>query len=609
MEKTLKILMLEDSIIDAEIIQQFLLKAKPNCEFKLVMTEEAYLEALDQYGPDLILSDNTLPQFSATEALKIFNQRSLSIPFILVTGTVSEEFAAGIIKLGADDYILKDRLVRLPAAIDAALKQRRFENEKLEAQRNLTQSEEKYRTLFFQSPLPKWIYDHDTLRFLDVNEAAIQLYGYSREEFLNMTIKDIRPEEDIELLLNDVKKVVAGAETRRGQWRHRKKNGELIIVETMAHSFDYLNRKTRMVVAIDITEKIKAEQDLRESEIKLKEAQAIAHVGNWEIDLAHDIHSWSDELYRIYGLEKTEVKPSIELFLSFIHPDDAAMAQSLVREALQNFKDSKIDFRFILKDGKKRYGHIEWRFESDKKGKPVRLFGIMQDITEQKEGEENLKMLEKKISEQKIQEQKKIARAMIKAQEEEKNRIGQELHDNITQILAGTKMYLSSAGKKNEELKELIKYPLQLIDSSIEELRLLSRKQVTPLKNIDLEELVRELLSNLDQHATPRMNFSYAVSGEFHSDDLKLSMYRIIQEQINNILKHAEAKNVNISIKTQGKAIIINIVDDGRGFDISNKRKGIGISNIMNRVETFNGEVEIESSPGNGCKLMVSIPC
>jgi signal transduction histidine kinase len=93
------------------------------------------------------------------------------------------------------------------------------------------------------------------------------------------------------------------------------------------------------------------------------------------------------------------------------------------------------------------------------------------------------------------------------------------------------------------------------------------------------------------------------------NDDLKLNIYRIIQEQTNNIIKHSSAQNVTITIEELNNMINMKVTDDGKGFDITKERSGIGISNIINRVETFNGKFKIESSVGNGCKIWVSLPC
>lgn len=237
-------------------------------------------------------------------------------------------------------------------------------------------------------------------------------------------------------------------------------------------------------------------------------------------------------------------------------------------------------------------------------GSDGQLFGIMMaalDITEKK-------LLEQELLDQKVQEQKKITRAMIKAQEKERNRIGQELHDNVNQILVGTKMFLTSAGKKDAKVLELIKYPLELIDSTIREIRALSTTQVTPLRNIDLQELIQSLLNDLVKNTSVVTDFTYTVPADILDDDLKLNIYRIIQEQINNIIKHAHPKNVRIAVDAEDNAINISVTDDGKGFDTAKKRKGIGISNMINRVESFNGQVSIESSPGKGCRINISIP-
>jgi signal transduction histidine kinase len=230
------------------------------------------------------------------------------------------------------------------------------------------------------------------------------------------------------------------------------------------------------------------------------------------------------------------------------------------------------------------------------------------DVTQRTKNERVLRAMESEISNQKIQEQKKIARAILTAQEKERNHIGQELHDNISQILATSKLYLSSACEGNESLKELVKYPSELIDSSIQEIRLLSSRHVTPLKDVDLQELVQSLLDRLRENTSIHTLFTYDIAERELTDDLKLNIYRIIQEQINNIVKYAAAGNVHITIEAKPASLHIELLDDGAGFDPTRKRSGIGLSNMMNRIESFNGQMILESSVGMGCSIQIDIP-
>lgn len=139
--------MLEDSVADTEIIQRLLRKENVVADYHVAANKKAYVQALNEFNPDVILADNSLYQFDAMEALDTCRIKCIDIPFILVTGTVSDEFAASIIKKGADDYILKDRLTRLPAAIEGALKQRKAEREKREAWEKLMQMNTRLREL------------------------------------------------------------------------------------------------------------------------------------------------------------------------------------------------------------------------------------------------------------------------------------------------------------------------------------------------------------------------------------------------------------------------------------------------------------------------------
>jgi PAS domain S-box-containing protein len=599
MNKTLKILFLEDNAADAEIIQHLLSKSHLKYEIRHATNKEIFREALLEFHPDIILSDHALPQFNSIEAIAMARQKYPGIPFIIVTGTVSEEeFAANIMRSGADDFILKDRLRRLPAAIETTLRLRQIELERLEGIEKLKLSEEKYRTLFLKSPLPNWIYDCETLRFLDVNDAAVLQYGYSREDFLNMTIRDIRPEEDLELFSNFLKTIKPEKDSREVIWRHVKKNGQVITVETTTHAMAFDNRNARIVISHDITARIEAEEKIVQSEMNLKTIFENTSEGFLLLDKFAVIRAFNKKAgnYALFSEEKdVQVGQSI---YDCIERSRRSFFREIIKKAL-NGENSQYERAYNMEDG-----NIVW---IDFCVMPVIETGQVNGICITGRNVTEKKILEKQMLDQKVQEQKKIARAIITAQEKERNRLGQELHDNINQLLASIKLYLGVAMKETK-LKELISYPIELTDSAMNEIRILSSKLVTPLKNINLKELIQSNLNDLNKNTTIKTIFNYDLEGPGISSDLKLNIYRIVQEQLNNIIKHARATNVTVSVHLQNDSIDIAIWDDGIGFDTSKKKNGIGISNMMNRAESFNGQVKIESSPGKGCRVAITIP-
>jgi PAS domain S-box-containing protein len=599
MKETLKILMLEDSSTDAELIQQALLRSKPGCEFKLVMNREDYLEGLDQFEPNLILSDNTLPQFNATEALQLFVQRNLPIPFILVTGTVSEEFAAGVIKAGADDYILKDRLTRLPAAIDAALQKKKTEAA-------IHQSEET-RRLIMNASLDA-IVCFDKAGLITVwNMQAERMFGWKEQEVMGKNLVNfIIPEQYRKGHINGFSPYNLTGEARvlnkAIELSARDKKGkefpvELAIVHVEQNTADFYCAFIR-----DITERKKAEEKIKfNSDLLNTVGQAVIAT-----DVKGAVIYWNSAAEKIYGWT---VEEAMGQLITDITPTQQNREEALaIMEELAKGNFWSGEFAVQRKDGAVFPAFVTTSPVHDQQGNLTAIIGVSADMSEMKKTEETLKEMERKMLNQKIQEQKKISRAIIKAQEEEKNYIGKELHDNISQILASTKMFLSSAAKKNESIREIIKYPIELINSSIDEIRLLSHKQVTPLKNINLEEMLQNLVNALDKNSSLKVSFTYSAKDKLLSDELKLNIYRIVQEQMNNIIKHAQASNVTIEVKTDGNNICVHVTDDGKGFKLGDKRNGIGISNMMNRIESYNGRMQIKTSPGNGVKIKVTIP-
>jgi len=248
----------------------------------------------------------------------------------------------------------------------------------------LVQSEKRYRYLFENNPMPIWIIDLNTFKFLEVNEMAILQYGYSREEFLSMTAVDIRPNEEKEHFKKSGHAFeINSTNYNRGIWNHLKKDGTIIQAEIVAYDVIYEGAPAQFILSNDVTEREKAEENLKQSESRLKEAQKIAQIGSWELNFATNIALWSDEACRIYGLSLEENKQTYESWVSFIHPEDLDYVMTATNESQKTLSDTDMNHRIILKDGTIKHINSKSKFEFDQNGKPVGLYGIAHDVTEQ----------------------------------------------------------------------------------------------------------------------------------------------------------------------------------------------------------------------------------
>jgi PAS domain S-box-containing protein len=274
MNKTLRVLSIEDSEDDAMLLLVELQRGGYQVEFKRVETASAMKEALSNQVWDIIISDYALPTFSAPGALAILKETELDLPFIIMSGTIGEESAVAALLAGAHDFLLKGHPARLIPVIERELREAQVRRAKKEAEAALRDSEARYRLLFESNPLPLWVYDVETLAFLAVNTAAIRHYGYSRDEFLNMTIKDIRPAEDVPALLEEISQLTVGLGAVQ-VWRHRKKDMTIIDVEITAHDIEFGARPARLVLSNDITERKRAEENLQRYNQRLQTLHAV----------------------------------------------------------------------------------------------------------------------------------------------------------------------------------------------------------------------------------------------------------------------------------------------------------------------------------------------
>lgn len=223
------------------------------------------------------------------------------------------------------------------------------------------------------------------------------------------------------------------------------------------------------------------------------------------------------------------------------------------------------------------------------------------------------KRAEEKLLKQELDKQKLIAQAMVDAQEKERAEIGKELHDNINQILSTTKLYLELAKNDNNQRMNLINRSAGNIHNAIHEIRNISRSLVpSSIGDLGLQDSIADFMESIQ--TTKAIHVEFYTAGEIDvqlSGKAKLMLFRIIQEQVNNVLKHSGARNliIELILADADKSIELSITDDGKGFNPDKvRKKGLGLSNIRSRAELFGGKVNIQSAPGRGCKLRVQIP-
>ena len=231
------------------------------------------------------------------------------------------------------------------------------------------------------------------------------------------------------------------------------------------------------------------------------------------------------------------------------------------------------------------------------------MIGTMQDVTEQV-------MLQKRLEFEKEQNQKAILQTAIESQEKERNEIGRELHDNVNQILAAANIHLGLVRfGSHERSLELVKEGQSLIMKAVDEIRKLTHHIVSShIDDVGVIVAIENLTEEINSLLAFKIEFCHNIKEDIIPYAVGLTVFRIIQEQLNNIMKYASASNVSISLNIMEDQLVLNINDDGVGTAFAEIKKGIGLSNIKNRTAAYNGKVNFETSPGNGFTVNAQLP-
>lgn len=555
--------------------------------------------------PDLVISDVNMPVVDGIELCRRLRAEGGTrlLPIMLVSAErIGSVNAVNGLRAGADDYLEAPYdPIRMIAKVARLL-------ERKQGEEALRVSEARYRLLFENNPLPMWVYDSQTLGFLDVNEAAVREYGYSRAEFLRMTIKDIRPPEEVPALLEALKRREAGLDTS-GVWRHRKRDGTVFDAEVATHTILFEGSPAVIVLSNNVTERRRAEERLKDSERQLAEAQHLARVGNWEWDIPTNTVVWSDELYRIFGLKPQAFGATYESFLERLHPDDRQRVSAVIEQAVASAGSFSHHHRVVLPDGRVRILHTRGAaVATGEDGRPVRMFGTAQDVTERREAEGQLKKSNEQL--------RALSVRLQMAREEESIHIAREIHDELGGALTGLKMDLFSMSKRLSEqsraaVQQNLQSALELIDETIGKVRNISTKlRPSVLDDLGLAAAIEWQTREFQKRTEIQCRIISLEETITLSPEKSTAVFRIFQEILTNVARHSQASLVEVRMEERGGSLILEVSDNGKGIRQSEitEVKSLGLLGMRERALIFGGQVDVVGVVGKGTTVTARIP-
>lgn len=442
-------------------------------------------------------------------------------------------------------------------------------------------------------------------------------------------LRRIHPDDRVQA--NEVLKhaIKSGSLVYQGEYRIvRPIDGQIRWIYARADIDRNAEEKTiRLVGAhIDVTERKQVEQQLQKFNVHLE--QEVAERTKDVKDNAHFIEKLTvaspDNLFvmnihtkeivytnrspaEVLGYTRAQRQKMENEFLDIVHPEDFPYFIAHI-DNMVTAKDGEvrlIEYHVLDADGKVRWMHDRNAvFKRDATGKVIEKIGVTHEVTDQKNSQEEVIRL-------RLLQQKELLDAVLKSQERERERIGEALHNGIGQLLYAAQIKCDLLSESAEPIAKILKELTDILNEAISETRNISFELIpTVLKDFGLAVAIKTLLQRI-AHPGLRIQFSTQHGDERITEILEISIYRIVQELLNNIVKHSRATAASVRIEQSAQYIALKVVDNGIGFDLKSvveKNKGIGLQSIRNRAKLLNAELNIKTQPGKGTKVTVEIP-
>jgi PAS domain S-box-containing protein len=456
--------------------------------------------------------------------------------------------------------------------------------------------------------------------FVRVNGNFTRLLGYPESEFLSRPFLDFVHPEDVPATVAETEKLSVGGSVVQFRNRYRDSQGDYHWLEWMARPIP--EDDIIFAVARDVTD------------ARLAEAQRISRIGSWEWRVGSDVVWWSDEQYRILGFERGRVTPSFRTFVERIHPADRDMVRARIHATVHENATHKFDFRLLLPDGSERIVWTDGRIEKDANGKPYRLVGTLQDITERRREQEDRQALEHKL-----QEAQKLESLGLLA-----GGIAHDFNNLLTAVL-GNASWIESRLTSDSALKPSVDQIVRASERAADMCRQMlaySGRGRFVLSTVDLNQLVREMAGlvrmslskkaelQLELIDAPMLLSADATQIRQVVMNLLINASEAIGDQAGTIrvvsgLRHADAALAAHLSPGQslapGEYVMLEVIDSGEGMNAETLRKifdpffttkfagrGLGLAAVLGIVRGHKGAIDVTSEPGRGSTFRLLLP-
>jgi signal transduction histidine kinase len=490
------------------------------------------------------------------------------------------------------EYVNDEQLALLLGELEVFQLELEMQNDELFTSYQLLETERaKFAGFFNRAPVGYFILDHLGL-VEEANQTGADLLRISKRNILEKRFQSFIAPEMWELFYGFLHKM----QTNIGKQNCEIKlliAGDLKIytrMEGIAIVNTFTERLQYYITVIDISESRADQQKLIGTAKRLELTLKASGTGTWTMKIATNQVFLDEFSLYLFEINPWEFDGSTRSFISFIHPDDQYLVRQGLSDATHYGGDVEMEFRIVTKSGRTKIVSAKGQ-QIDSVGADSYFAGIVMDITEKTR-------LTQEAQQRDSEQQRLILAATFKAQENERNKISNALHDSVCQILYGIRLNVQNI-QHTQNLNAEFQNINQLLALAITETRELSYKlSPSVLRDFGFKEGIKEMIQRLSTSGF-KIKSSLDASADLLHPDLQLYVFRMIQELVNNCIKHANATIVKIIVCAEGDWVNVKVSDNGKGFQVGvdeSLAKGSGVRSIKNRVFLLNGTMDIDTS-------------